>query len=40
LGDYLEAGSKGAVSTKGIEKIGNQLLTKDNVDDPANAKYI
>ncbi len=40
LVDYLEAGSKGAVSTKGVEKIGNQLLTKDNVDDPANAKYI
>ena len=40
LVDYLKGGSKGPVTSKGLVKVGNKLLTADNVDDPANADYV
>jgi ribose transport system substrate-binding protein len=41
LVDYIKAHPDGGpVSPAGTQPIPNQLLTKDTIDDPANANYI
>lgn len=41
LVDYLKANpGTAAVKPAGTASVDNKLLTKDNVDDPANADYV